>query len=60
MLWHQSSATNLLFITLHSSEALFSPTTGTRDLALGPSRFHWQSQNTGARPTVNAMVAEKV
>ena len=27
-------------------EALFSPTTRTRDLALGPSLFHWESQST--------------
>ncbi len=46
MLWHQSSATDLLFITLRKSEALFSPTTRYRDLALGPSLFHWESQST--------------
>ena len=28
--------TNLLFVTLNKSESLFSPTTRTRDLALGP------------------------
>ena len=27
VLWHQASATDLLFITLRKSEALFSPTT---------------------------------
>ena len=27
-------------------EALFSPTTRYRDLALGPSLFHWESQST--------------
>ena len=37
MLWHQPSQTDLLFITLNKSEALFSPSTHTRDLALGPS-----------------------
>jgi hypothetical protein len=26
-----------------TSEALFSPSTRTRDLALGPSLFHWES-----------------
>jgi hypothetical protein len=46
VLWHQPSATDLLFITLRKSEALFSPSTRYRDLALGPSRFHWESQST--------------
>ena len=46
MLAHQSSATNLLFITLSKSEALFSPSTRYRDLALGPTLFHWESQST--------------
>ncbi len=45
--------TNLLFITLRKSEALFSPSTRYRDLALGPSLFHWESQSTttAASPT---------
>jgi len=53
LLWHQASATNLLFITLRKSEALFSPSTRYRDLALGPSLFHWESQSTttAASPT---------
>ena len=55
MLAHQSSATNLLFITLRKSEALFSPSTRYRyrDLALGPALFHWESQSTttAASPT---------
>ena|GEM_PF-6909912 len=42
MLAHQSSATDLLFITLRKSEALFSPSTRYRDLALGPALFHWE------------------
>jgi hypothetical protein len=46
VLWHQASATDLLFITLRKSEALFSPSTRYRDLALGPSLFHWESQST--------------
>jgi len=46
VLWHQPSATDLLFITLRKSEALFSPSTRYRDLALGPSLFHWESQST--------------
>jgi hypothetical protein len=31
-------------VTLNKSEALFSPSTRYRDLALGPSLFHWESQ----------------
>jgi hypothetical protein len=45
VLWHQPTATDLLFITLKKSEALFSLTTRYRDLALGPSLFHWESQS---------------
>jgi hypothetical protein len=53
VLWHQPSATDLLFITLRKSEALFSPSTRYRDLALGPALFHWESQSTttAASPT---------
>jgi hypothetical protein len=39
-------AADLLFVTLNKSEALFSPSTHYRDLALGPSLFHWESQST--------------
>ena len=46
VLWHQASGTDLLFITLRKSEALFSPSTRYRDLALGPGLFHWESQST--------------
>jgi hypothetical protein len=45
VLWHQASQCDLLFITLNKSEALFSPSTRYRDLALGPSLFHWESQS---------------
>ncbi len=40
-------------MTLKKSEARFSPTTRNRDLALGPSLFHWESQSTttAASPT---------
>ncbi|MEX1315703.1 MAG: DUF3427 domain-containing protein [Synechococcaceae cyanobacterium] len=38
--------TGPLFITLRKSEALFSPSTRYRDLALGPSLSHWESQST--------------
>jgi len=53
VVWHEPSQCDLLFITLSKSEALFSPTTRTRDLALGPSLFHWESQSTttAASPT---------
>ena len=46
VLWHKPSRCDLLFITLRKSEALFSPTTRYRNLALGPSLFHWESQST--------------
>ena len=36
----------LVFITLRKSEALFSPSTRYRDLALGRALFHWESQST--------------
>ena len=48
--FHAASACNLLFVTLHKDEDDYSPTTMYRDYALGPSRFHWQSQNA-TRPT---------
>jgi len=48
VLWQQPTAIDLLFITLRKCEALFSPTTRYRDLALGPSLFHWESQSTTA------------
>ena len=53
VLWHEPSRCDLLFVTLRKSEALFSPTTRYRDLALGPSLFHWESQSTttAASPT---------
>ena len=41
VLWHEPSQCDLLFVTLNTSEALFSPSTRYRDLALGPSLFHW-------------------
>ena len=34
VLWHEPSQSDLLFITLNKSEALFSPSTRYRDLAL--------------------------
>jgi hypothetical protein len=44
VLWHEPSQTDLLFVTLNKSEALFSPSTRYRDLALGPSLFHWKNR----------------
>ena len=46
MVWLKVTTCDLLFITLRKSKALFSPTTRYRDLALGPSLFHWESQST--------------
>ena len=37
VLWHEPSQCDLLFVTLNKSDALFSPSTRYRDLALGPS-----------------------
>ena len=37
MLWHEPSQCDLLFVTLNKGEALFSPSTRYRDLALGAS-----------------------
>jgi hypothetical protein len=62
VLAHQATTCDLLFITLrlpgrrpacrrHWSEALFSPSTRFRDLALGSSLFHWESQCTTASAT---------
>jgi hypothetical protein len=53
VLWHEPTQTDLLFVTLNKSEALFSPSTRYRDLALGPSLFHGESQSTttAASPT---------
>ena len=52
VLWQEPSQCDLLFVTLNKSEALFSPSTRYRDLALGPSLFHWESQSvtTTTRP----------
>ncbi len=48
--FHAATACNLLFVTLRKDESDYSATTLYRDYALGPSRFHWQSQNA-TRPT---------
>jgi hypothetical protein len=48
-------------VTLNKSEALFSPSTRYRDLALGPSLFHWecQSTTTAASPTGQRYIHHK-
>ena len=46
VLWHEPSQCDLLFVTFKKSEALFSDSTRYRDLALGPSLFHWESHST--------------
>lgn len=48
-LWHELSQSDLLFVTLNRSEALFSPSTRCRDLTLSSSMFHWESHE-GERP----------
>ncbi len=45
MLWHEPSHTDLLFVTLNKSEALFSPTSRTKDDAISPWELHWESQS---------------
>jgi hypothetical protein len=37
---------DVFFITLHKTEASYSPTTMYEDYAICDRRFHWQSQNT--------------
>jgi hypothetical protein len=57
VLWHEPSHTDLLFVTVNKSEALFSPSTRTRDLALGRSRrggcrgWGWRFENSQTGPT---------
>ncbi len=38
--------TDAFFVTLHKTEAHFSPTTMYRDYAINERLFHWQSQST--------------
>jgi hypothetical protein len=57
VLWHEPSQCDLLFVTLRKSEALFSPTTRTRDLALGSSLFHLESQSTTSASCAAGVVA---
>ena len=41
----KASKCNLLFVTLQKDEEDYSPTTMYADYAIGPDRFHWQSQS---------------
>ncbi len=50
MLWHEPSQCDLLFITLRKREALFSPSTRYRDLALGPAGVVTGDGVGGLRP----------
>lgn len=47
---YRDDATNsdLFFTTLEKSEKHYSPTTMYKDYAIGPDRFHWESQSTTA------------
>lgn len=53
VLWHGPSQTDLLFVTVNKSEALFSPTSRTNDDAISPWELHWESQSLtwAASPT---------
>jgi len=51
-MWHQATATDLLFITLRKSEALFSPTTRYRDRAAQP---RWRLNRTVRVPGLCAL-----
>ena len=57
----------MLCVAINKREALFSPSTRTRDLALGPSLFHWKSQSntrvassTGQRTIHHASLGSRV
>ncbi|CAK6694938.1 hypothetical protein IFHNHDMJ_01726 [Synechococcus sp. CBW1107] len=58
VLWHEPSQTDLLFVTLNKSEALFSPSTRYRDLALGPFLFHWESQSTTTAASTTGQLSQ--
>jgi len=46
--WAAETRADLLFVTLHKTEAHFSPNTMYRDFALAADQFHWESQNSTA------------
>jgi hypothetical protein len=45
VLWVESAATDLLFVTLSKSEEDYSPTTRYQDYPISPELFHWESQS---------------
>ena len=49
VLWAEASRSDAFLVTLHKSEADYSPTTMYRDYAISPTLFHWESQS--ARPS---------
>lgn len=46
--WVEGFDTDVLLVTLHKSDADFSPSTQYRDYALSPTLFHWESQSVTA------------
>jgi superfamily II DNA or RNA helicase/HKD family nuclease len=46
VLWIPERNIDAFFVTLHKSEADYSPTTMYRDYPISPSLFHWESQST--------------
>ena len=51
VLWHETTRTDLLFVTLEKSDADFSPTTRYADYPISPTLFHWESQNSASADT---------
>ncbi len=53
VLFSPNANSDAFFVTLHKSEADYSPTTMYQDYALSPELFHWESQSgtTVASPT---------
>ncbi|QPP07993.1 DUF3427 domain-containing protein [Streptomyces bathyalis] len=43
--WCKAEQADALFVTLEKEDKDFSPETRYRDYAMGPDRFHWESQN---------------
>ena len=44
--WHESTNTDLFFVTLQKTEKDYSPTTRYLDYAISDRLFHWESQAT--------------
>lgn len=53
VLFSQAAKSDAFLVTLHKSEAEYSPTTMYQDYAISPELFHWESQSgtTVASPT---------